>query len=55
MPLTITAIDPKGIQRGLLEPLEAQAVLRLNNVSTFAFSFDLADPLVARLGSAGPG
>lgn len=50
MPLTITAIDPKGIQRGLLEPLEAQAVLRLNNVSTFAFSFDLADPLVARLG-----
>lgn len=50
MTLTITAIDPQGIQRGLLEPLEAQAVLRLNNVSTYTFSFDLADPLVARLG-----
>ena len=50
MALTITALDPTGIPRGLLEPLTAKAVLRLNDISTYLFTFDLTDPLATRLG-----
>lgn len=50
MALTITALDPADIPRGLLEPLTAKAVLRLNDVSTYLFTFDLTDPLATRLG-----
>lgn len=49
--LTLWAIDPGGVPRGTLEPREAKAVLRHNQVSTWLFSFPLTDTLVQRLGA----
>lgn len=49
--LTVWAIDRAGVPRGTLEPREAKAVLRHNQVSTWVFTFPLTDTLVQRLGA----
>ncbi|MFW0120277.1 Gp37-like protein [Rothia sp. P5764] len=47
--LSLWALDPTGVPRGLLEPLTAKAVTRYNNLTTFLFELGLDDDLVRRL------
>lgn len=47
--LTMFAVDPGGVTRGLLRPISATAILRYNDVSSFEASLATSDRVVGML------